>query len=500
MLPDGVGSEATTTTYDAAGNLASITSSNANGASMSYTYDNLNRVSSVTDKLGTTNYTYDDASNLYTATNPNSVQAQYSYDPLNRISGLTAQQSGYVYQRGPTGNMTSASELNGRSMTWSFDGIYRLTSEAITGDPVAQNNGSVGYDLDPVGNRTSDTSSLTGITSGRWNYNADDELSGETYDQDGNVTATNGKTFAYNSQNELVTMNGGAVQMLYDGDGNRVAKAATSGGVTTTTQYLVDDLNPTGLPQVMDELTNGVVTRTYSYGLQRIDEDQIVSGAWTPSFYNYDGGGNVIDLTSSTGNVTDRYEYDAFGNRFTVSGSTPNNYLYRGEQWDPDLGLYYLRARYYNPLSGRFLSRDPFPETWGQTERSRSPPTSSGGGFCLEFDSQSFHYGECCFQGWIAFGAERPVKLLTRQARLPGNFSHSFGPRHHAKGVGNVTGVIGLKRLRHENRDGAGRSQILRRIIFAQFSRHLHFSIPPPIALPSRCLPLVFFYRRRTTE
>ena len=54
-------------TYDAAGNLASITSSNANGASMSYSYDNLNQLSSVTDKVGTTTYTYDGASNLYRA-------------------------------------------------------------------------------------------------------------------------------------------------------------------------------------------------------------------------------------------------------------------------------------------------------------------------------------------------------------------------------------------------------------------------------------------------
>jgi RHS repeat-associated protein len=53
------------------------------------------------------------------------------------------------------------------------------------------------------------------------------------------------------------------------------------------------------------------------------------------------------------------YEYDAFGNSFTVSGTTPNEFMYRGEQYDSDLGLYYLRARYYNPLTGRFMSRDP---------------------------------------------------------------------------------------------------------------------------------------------
>ncbi len=49
-------------------------------------------------------------------------------------------------------------------------------------------------------------------------------------------------------------------------------------------------------------------------------------------------------LTNTAGAMTDSYEYDAFGNEFTVSGSTPNNYLSLGEQYDSDLGLYYLRA------------------------------------------------------------------------------------------------------------------------------------------------------------
>jgi RHS repeat-associated protein len=126
-----------------------------------------------------------------------------------------------------------------------------------------------------------------------------------------------------------------------------------------TTQYLVDDLNPTGLPQVVEEVVNGAVTRQYTYGLQRISENQIIANLWTPSFYEYDGGGSVRQLTNSTGQVTDKYEYDAFGHSFTLSGPTPNNYLYRGEQFDSDLGWYYLRARYYNPQTGRFLSRDP---------------------------------------------------------------------------------------------------------------------------------------------
>jgi RHS repeat-associated protein len=66
-------------------------------------------------------------------------------------------------------------------------------------------------------------------------------------------------------------------------------------------------------------------------------------------------------LTDITGAVTDTYDYDAWGNIVSSTGLTPNVYLYRGEQYDPDLQLYYLRARYFNPLTGRFLSRDAAP-------------------------------------------------------------------------------------------------------------------------------------------
>jgi RHS repeat-associated protein len=237
---------------------------------------------------------------------------------------------------------------------WSFDGIYRLTGETVTNDPTGD-NGSLSYSLDPVGNRLSQASSLHNVPTVGFTYGPDDTLLSETYDGNGNVTATGGKTFSYDSQNELISANGGTVTVMYDGFGNRVSK--TANGVTT--KYLVDDLNPTGYTQVFDELTGSTVTRTYTYGLQRISENQVVDSVWTPSFYGYDGFGTVRQLTNTAGAVTDTFEYDAFGNAITHTGTTPNNYLYRGEQFDPDLGLYYLRARYYNPQTGRFMSRDP---------------------------------------------------------------------------------------------------------------------------------------------
>ncbi len=263
--------------------------------------------------------------------------------------------SGYTYQLGPTGNRTSANELNGRTLNWSYDGIYRLTNETISADP-SNKNGVVSYSLDPVGNRLTESSSLSGVNSGTFSYSVDDQLSTESYDSNGNTLATGGNAYGYDSENRLTSMNSGAVSIVYDAFGNRVAK--TVNGVTTG--YLVeDDVNPTGLPQVMDEIVGGVVQREYAYGLQRISENQVVSGSWTPSFYGYDGAGSVRQLTNSAGAVTDTYEYDAFGNEVNHTGTTPNNYLFRSEQYDPDLSFYYLRARYLNPVTGRFLSRDP---------------------------------------------------------------------------------------------------------------------------------------------
>jgi RHS repeat-associated protein len=302
---------------------------------------------------------------------PNGVQTAFTYDELNRAKQLATSQTGYLYTFDAVGNRKTASEYNGRSVAWNFDGIYRLTSESVTG--AGGENGSVSYGLDPVGNRQSATSSIAGLSPIGGTFNADDELAVESYDSDGNTIATGGKTLTYDTENNLMSMNGGSVTIVYDGDGNRVAK--TVSGVTT--RYLVDDLNPTGYVQVVEELsTNGAVQRQYTYGLQRISQNQVISSTWTPSFYGYDGFGTVRQLTNSAGSITDTYDYDAFGNKINSTGNTPNNYRYRGEQYDPDLGLYFLRARYMNPLTGRFMSRDP--QEYTPLKWSGSPIKSTG--------------------------------------------------------------------------------------------------------------------------
>jgi len=352
-------------TYDAHGNVLTIASSNADGAAMTYSYDVLNRLATVTDNRllaqgatsAVTSYNYDPVSSLAGYTYPNTVQTSYTYDALNRLTQMSSSKGGvlasYAYTLGAAGNRLAVAEMGGRTVNYGYDNDYRLTSEAITGDP-AGNNGTVSYtQYDGVGNRTQMASTLNAVPGGSFSYDANDRLTTDNYDANGNTVSSGGISYTYDFENRLLMS--GAALILYDGDGNRVSE--TAGGVTT--EYLVDVLNPTGLSQIVDEVVNGTVTRTYAYGLQRVSENQLISGTWTPSFYGYDGHGNVRFLANSAGAVTDTYQFDAFGNQIASTGTTPNSFLYSGEQFDSSTSMYQLRARWYRPTTGRFITRDP---------------------------------------------------------------------------------------------------------------------------------------------
>jgi RHS repeat-associated protein len=342
-------------TYDLAGDLLSIGSSNTGGTSVSYTFDALNRLSVAKNNAlasGTTTYAYDNAGNLLNYLYPNGVQTSYNYNTLNRLTNVTlatgSTVASYAYTLGPAGNRTQVIELGGRQVNYSYDALYRLKTETIAGGSV---NGAIGYQYDAVGNRQQRTSTVTPVPPATSSYDANDRLTTDSYDQDGNTLADGGNTYTYDFENHLQTENGGAVTIVYDGDGNRVSKTV----VGVTTKYLVDDRNLTGYAQVLEEISAGTVQRVYTYGLNRISQSQ-ASGT---SFYGYDGHGNVRFLTDTTGAITDRYDYDAFGNVISQAGTTPNVYLFSGEQNDVNLGLYYLRRRFMSPNTGRFWTADP---------------------------------------------------------------------------------------------------------------------------------------------
>jgi RHS repeat-associated protein len=366
--------------YDAASNLKSLAAQNT----VNYYYDALERLGTVSESTtGNTTYGYDPVGNLQAVTYPNGVVHNYNnYNTRNQLTNLSVTKGGgtptpiasYAYSPDAAGHLTGVTELSGRTVTYGYDNLYRLTSETIASDPGGQ-NGTIGYPVyDAVGNRKQITSTVPAIAPGLWNYDANDRLTaGDTYDANGNTVSSGGIGDVYDFENRLVQQ--GGIAIVYDGDGNRVSK--TVAGVTTT--YLVDDQNPTGYAQVVYETVSGSTalnreqSHTFVYGLEGISNyrQYIVNGqlATAKIYYVYDGHSSVRALTDTTGTVTDTYDYDAFGNLIHSTGATYNNYLFAGEQFDPDLHLYFNRARYLNTSTGRFWSMDSY-------EGTRLDPTS----------------------------------------------------------------------------------------------------------------------------
>jgi RHS repeat-associated protein len=141
------------------------------------------------------------------------------------------------------------------------------------------------------------------------------------------------------------------VTLTHNGDGVRVGKHVNG----TSTDY-VQDVGGS-LPVAVAETSGGQTSR-FVYGndlVARIDP------AANPTFYHHDGLGSVRALSNLAGQRTDAYSYDVFGSPRSHTGDADQTFTFTGEQADDDLGFVYLRARYYDPILGQFLSRDPLP-------------------------------------------------------------------------------------------------------------------------------------------
>jgi RHS repeat-associated protein len=130
--------------------------------------------------------------------------------------------------------------------------------------------------------------------------------------------------------------------------------SSTAGG--STSRFVVDANRQ--LPTVLAELDGtGQVRADYTYGGNDL-LSQARGGA--TSYYLADAQGSTRALLDASGATIDTYNYDAFGNLASSTGTTSNDYLFTGQQLDRGLGLYNLRAREYSPSIGRLTTRD----TW----------------------------------------------------------------------------------------------------------------------------------------
>jgi RHS repeat-associated protein len=125
-----------------------------------------------------------------------------------------------------------------------------------------------------------------------------------------------------------------------------------------------------GVPQILQDGTN-----TYVYGLGLISS---TNGSGVQTYYDSDGLGSTADLTNSLATKTDGYTYDAFGAPTHSPGSSTQPFQFTGQQTDADSGLQYLRARYYDPGTGRFLGRDPIAGFMGIPQTQNRYPYALG--------------------------------------------------------------------------------------------------------------------------
>jgi RHS repeat-associated protein len=147
----------------------------------------------------------------------------------------------------------------------------------------------------------------------------------------------------YDFENYLISAN--KITYTYDGHVHRISKTAND----TTITFATSDINPAGYSQALQER----LELRQHYGNSGNNRTQTM-------YFAHDGHGSVRAVTDQNGAVTDTYDYDAFGVLIHQTGSTPYTTLYSGEQFDPDLGLYFNRARYLNTSTGRFWNMDSF--------------------------------------------------------------------------------------------------------------------------------------------
>lgn len=394
--------------YDSVGNLVSL--SDANG-STTYTYNQNNRLETVTYPNATTvSYTYDPNGNRVCVSDLTGTTS-YEYSLLDQIVSVTdpfGLTVGYTYD--PNRNRTSLKYPGNKTVTYYYDRLDRLASVQDWGGITTayQYDAAGRLILETMGNGA--TASYTYDSTGRLTGKEDKTAGGSviasytfTLDEVGNRTAMSitqpllpridfvDDSFAHNSGNQVVS--GGGAAFSYDGKGNRTGRS--EGSVTTQYAYNYDDMltrvddgtnvyeylyNSDGHRLASEE--NGVETRYlldvnggmefilaemdgsnsirkyYVYGDGLLYSVDAATGERL--YYHYDAIGSTVAITDSLGNVTDKYGYLPFGALTSSETVHDNPFTYVGKYgvMQESNGLYFMRARFYDPFTKRFLGED----------------------------------------------------------------------------------------------------------------------------------------------
>src|ERR1035437_1259485 len=366
------------------------------GIANTYTWDAASHLSGLAEQSSAGNlafsYTYDPVGNVLSRIDPAGNNG-YTFDSLNRLTGAThpAAQPGESYTYDAVGNRKSSN----LSTSYSYDAANRLLSDS-----------TYDYTVNAKGDLTKKTERATGKSA---SYN---------YDLDSRMKTFSSPTFDYSYYS-------------YDGLGRRIAKTVAN----TTTQYVYDG------PNIIAEYdNNGSLVARYTHG-PGIDEVLSVKRGGTTSYFQRDGLGSVVQTVSASGN-TSSYKYDSYGRIISQAGSAQSLYAFTGREYDSESGLYYYRARYYNPDAGRFMSEDPIGLLGGLNQYAyvRNNPITLTDPMGLSGGVTQFAYGVLNLIGGLTALGIGGELAQTGLGFLPGLATASYGLATASLGVAQISG------------------------------------------------------------
>jgi RHS repeat-associated protein len=311
-------------------------------------YDNLDRLTSETTPQGSVSYGYDAANRKTSMTVAGQPAVIYSYDDANHLTQITQGSSTTVLGYDLAGRRTSLSQPGGVVTSYSYDSNSRLAG--ISYQYGASPLGNLAYTYDQAGNRTQLDGSFSRVDLPQpvtlAGYDAANELVNwngvpASYDSNGNLLSDGVNNFVWDARNQLGSVNGNSLQ--YDAFGRRIRNSQG-------TSFFYDG------DKAVQEISGGLVSANLlSGGVDEVLGRSETSGSFTPLV---DALGSTLGLLDSTGNIQTSYSYDPFGLTSATGQAASNIFQFTGRENDGN-GLYNYRARYYNARLGRFISEDP---------------------------------------------------------------------------------------------------------------------------------------------
>jgi RHS repeat-associated protein len=360
--------DGSTVTYSYDGNDRPIHVVDSAGGTFDYGYDSAGRLTSQATPFGAVQYSYDAAGHVTSRQVAGQPAVTYAYDAAGNLLNATLPQASATLGYDARNRLVSLTRSNGLSSQYVYDTVGRLLSVTHAGGQSIQVPLTYAYDaannrslfstngvLPQASNNSFDTAhrlTLNGTTS-------------YTYDDTGNVISTTDTTgvttYAWDSRNRLQSISapsGQKATYLYDFAGNLISEA-DSGPTQNLTQNFVLD----------DETNVAYVSRSNGDSLsvlsgRALDTHLAVVHANGQVEYGLaDAQNSTIATADQTGKLVSSFSYEAYGET-TTSSSYPFQFTGRVPS---AASLYYFRARFYSPCTGRFISEDPLGLAGGST-------------------------------------------------------------------------------------------------------------------------------------